>query len=336
MASEKSKMRNALRKADISDYMEGIETVTRALTLENLRNSTVKVYQSYLIIFSAWLVLYCNSLSFAEVTVDTVRDFLEFLKKDLALAPNTMNGYLAAVRKMFNIVRDEELSKRAVPDLAVDQHIPRVPSTKQVLAMLKACSSTMELLFIALLITTGIRLNELINLKFTDIQKDKSVIYISAEAKGRADGYVPLSNYVLKLLTLYCKEYNATHSGAPLRPDDYIFFKPDRSGHVSSYQMRSVFIQIQKRAGLEEKHIRPHAMRHYFALQVYMQTRDLFLVRNLLRHRTLAATLKYLVMASSMDAQRKYNNPGDAVLGNLNLDSDQADENSKDREENKS
>ena len=333
MASDKIEKRNALRKVDISSYMEGIETVTRALSLENLRSSTVKIYQSYLIIFSAWLVLYCNSLSFAEVTVDTARDFIEFLKRDLELAPNTINGYLAAVRKMFNTVRDEELSKRAVPDLVVDQHMPRVPSTKQVLAMLRACSNTVDLLFIALLITTGIRLNELINLKFRDIQKDKSVIYISAEAKGRADGYVPLSNYVVRLLTLYCKEFNATHPGALLRPDDYIFSKPDRSGHVSSYQMRNLFIQIQKRAGLEEEHIRPHAMRHYFALQVYIQTKDLFLVKNLLRHRTLAATLKYLVMASSMDAQRKYNNPGDAVLGSLNLDSDQAEGNRKNREE---
>lgn len=324
MASEKNEKRKALRKADISAYNEDIETVRRALSLENLRSSTLRSYRSYLIIFSAWLVLYCNSVSFAEVTVEIVREFLEFLKRDLELAPNTINGYLAAVRKMFNTVRDEELSKRSVPDLVVDQHMPRVPSTKQVFAMLKACSSTLELLFIGLLITTGIRLKELINLKFMDIQKDKSAIYISAEAKGRADGYVPLSAYVVKLLTQYCREYNAAHPGSPLKPDDYIFFKPDRSDHVSAYQMRNLFIQIQQKAGLEEEHIRPHAMRHYFALQVYLQTHDLFLVKNLLRHRTLAATLKYLVMATSMDAQKQYRNPGDDVLDKL--DSYQDDE----------
>ena len=53
MASDKIEKRNALRKVDISSYMEGIETVIRALSLENLRSSTVKIYQSYLIIFSA-------------------------------------------------------------------------------------------------------------------------------------------------------------------------------------------------------------------------------------------------------------------------------------------
>lgn len=325
MATAKGEKRKKLKKVDISSYWEDIETVKRGLVLENLRDSTLRSYRSYLIIFAAWLVLCCNSITFAEVTVDVVRSFLEFLKTELELSPNTINGYLAAVRKMFLLLRDEELSKRAVPDLVVDQHMPRVPSEKQVLAMVKACGNTMELLFIALLITTGVRLKELINLKFSDIRKDTSQIYISADAKGRADGFVPLSKNVVELLTKYCREYNSVHPGNGLKPDDYIFFNEDRSGHMSDYQMRRIFVNIQKQAGLEEESFRPHAMRHYFALQIYLQSHDLFLVKNLLRHRTLAATLKYLVMASSIDVQNQYSNPGDVIFDTLNSNEREGD-----------
>ena len=310
-------IRQQLKKADISPYVADIETMKHRLELENCRKSTLVSYLSYLKLFAAWLVLFGGNLLFSEVTVDTVRTYLEFLKNDQELAPNTINGYLAAIRKMFHLLRDEELSKRAVPDLVVDEHMPKVPSVKQVVAMLKACATIREKLFLMILLTTGIRLVELVRLQFSDIRKEMSVIYISAEAKGRADGFVPLSNNVLELLTEYCREYNAAHPGHRLNADDFIFFNKNRSGHASTATMREIFIEIQKRAGLEEEHFRPHSMRHFFALQLYIQSKDLFLVKQLLRHRTLAATLKYLVMATSMDLRGKYANPGDIAFEKL-------------------
>lgn len=316
---EASALRKQLVHADILDFSLDLDSFERSLKLENLRLSTRRNYLSYLRIFTAWLVLFCGAIPYAQVTVEHVKSFIEFLKGRLLLTPNTVNGYLAAIRKMFQYLRDEELSKRVIPDMAVDEHLPKVPSKEQVVRMVKACKDIRERLLICMLITTGIRLSELVSLKFSDIRTDMSVIYISADAKGRADGYVPLSPYVVKLLTQLCREYNAAHPGASLRPDDYIFFRPERDCHESAYQVRKSFIEIQKRAGLEEAHIRPHAMRHYFALQVYLQTKDLFLVKSLLRHRTLAATLKYLVMASSMDAQKKYVNPGDAAFDEADL-----------------
>ena len=49
--------------------------------------------------------------------------------------------------------------------------------------------------------------------------------------------------------------------------------------------------------------------RHFFALQVYLQQRDLLLVKNLLGHRTLAATEVYLTMAAPMLLLQGYTNP---------------------------
>lgn len=314
---ESSQLRKQLVHTDIEAYSSDISSFERSMKLENLRESTLRSYLSYLRLFAAWLVLFCSSIPYVQVSVENVRSFVEFLKDKLLLAPNTVNGYLAAIRKMFHYLRDEELSKRVIPDLAVDQHMPRVPSKEQVVRMLKACKDTKERLLIGLLITTGMRLNELISLKFSDIRTEMSVIYISADAKGRADGFAPLSKKILVLLTQYCKEYNALHPEHRLHPDDYIFFRPERDMHESAYQVRKAFIEIQKQAGLEDEHFRPHAMRHYFALQIYLQTNDLFLVKSLLRHRTLAATLKYLIMSISMDAQKKYENPGDSALDEL-------------------
>jgi hypothetical protein len=37
-------------------------------------------------------------------------------------------------------------------------------------------------------------------------------------------------------------------------------------------------------------------------------------VKSVLRHRTVSATLVYVVMAASIDAQKRYRNPGDMAF----------------------
>jgi site-specific recombinase XerC len=47
-----------------------------------------------------------------------------------------------------------------------------------------------------------------------------------------------------------------------------------------------------KRAGIE-RHVKPHDLRHSFAIRLYRQTRDLLLVQAALRHRSIVSTTVY-------------------------------------------
>ena len=307
-------VRAALRKADIQACGEAIGRVQFAISAENLRPATLANYGSYLKIFAAWLELYCNGLSFQQVDIDTARRFTIFLKDQLHLSPNTINGYLAAVRKMFAVIQEKEVSKKILPDLAVDTRLPNVPSVEQVGKMLDACQSLRELLFIAMLISTGMRFCELHNLQFCDILRDRKVIYIRA-SKGRTDGYVPLTDRVLRILTDYCQEYNKSHPQKPLAADDYVFFTHDRLGPEKDYRLRRMFYQIKQRAELSDQPFNIHSLRHYFAMNLYIQSHDPILVKRSLRHRTYAATEKYVLLVVSLEAQMKYRNPGDMAFG---------------------
>ena len=285
-------IRKELRKANLQCYEEDIGRVETAISAENLRPATLSNYASYLKILAAWLVLYADGITFRDVDVDRARQFVEFLKTQLKLAPNTVNGYLAAVRKMFAVIQEKEVTKRILPDMAVDTRLPCVPSVEQVGRMIDACRTRRELLFIAILISTGMRFCELLYLKFRDILRDKKAIYISA-SKGRADGYAPLTNRVLKLLTEYCQEYNKEHPKNPVTPDDYIFHGYDRNGPEKAYRMRRIYFDIKQRAGLEKEAFNIHSLRHFFAMNLYLQSHDPILVKRALRHRTFAATEKY-------------------------------------------
>lgn len=305
--------RKKLLKVDIQAYAGDIEEVTRAMSASNMRQSSVKGYTSYLRLFAAWLVLRCNSAGFREVTVEQLRDYIEFLTHDQCLAPDTINAYLAAIRKMYRVIRDEDLSKRVLPDLIVDIRVPVVPSVQDVARMLKACMKTIEQLLIALLITTGMRISEVRTVRFREIDKAHGQIFVPF-SKGHIAGYVPLSPRVVELLTTYCNEYNAQNPGNRLSPEDYVFFNEDRSAPMSMYRLRSMYNAIQERAGLRDRHYTCHKLRHYFGLNLYLQSHDLVLVKSVLRHKSISATLVYVVLAASIDAQNRYRNPGDMAF----------------------
>ncbi|MBO5568581.1 MAG: site-specific integrase [Clostridia bacterium] len=305
--------RKKLLEADIQAYLPDIEEVTTTMSIAKMRASSVKGYGSYLRLFAAWLVLYCDSVRFADITVEQLRDYIEFLNNDQCLAPNTINAYLAAIRKMYQVIRNEDLSKRVLPDLVVDTHVPIVPSVQDVALMLKACTTLMEKLLLAILITTGMRISEVLSMRFKDVEKAQERIYVPY-SKGHIAGYVPLSPKVVALLTQYCNEYSTANPLNRLTPDDYVFFNKDRSNHMSIHQVRSIYNKIQDRAGLRDKHFTFHKLRHYFGLNLYLQSHDLVLVKTVLRHKTIAATLVYVILAASIDAQKRYKNPGEMAF----------------------
>ena len=76
-------------------------------------------------------------------------------------------------------------------------------------------------------------------------------------------------------------------------------------------------MDVQKRAGLAEEHFTCHSLRHFFALQYYLQSHDILLIKRLLGHKSLAATEVYLVLAASIEVQNKYTNPGDIARSHV-------------------
>ena len=212
---------------------------------------------------------------------------------------------------MFHVLRNEELNKRVLPDLIVDVYIPKVPSVEQIAMMLQASESigTLAYLLIMLLTATGVRFSEALRLRFSDVRKDTMQIYVSAQSKGRNDRLVPMPPDLLNVLTQYCREYNAAHQGNALTQNDYIFFNKDRTGPMKPYTLRKEFAKIQQTSGLASKGFTPHSCRHYMALQYYLQSHDILLIKRLLGHKSLAATEVYLVLAASIEAQMRYTRP---------------------------
>ena len=305
-------LRKLLRAANIDPWKADIDLCDQAINAENLRNSTRKNYSSFLKLFASYLATYQNGTSFQSVTLQQLQEYVIYLRDQECLSANTINGYLAAIRKMFHVVRNEDLTKRQLPDLKVDVALPRIPSPKEVSAMLQHCDTLQMSLLISLLVSTGMRLCEALNLRFSDVRRADGLIHI-ASSKGRAEGDVPLIEQIVDLLTRYVQEHNAQSPGNSLQPNDYIFFNESRTSHIPAHVLRARFKKIQEDTGIQTPY-GFHAFRHFFAYHLYLESHDIILVKTALRHKTFAATWVYIRMAAAVDMQSKYKNPFSLVV----------------------
>lgn len=90
--------------------------------------------------------------------------------------------------------------------------MPKVLSKEQVLSIIAHTNNLKHKCIVSLLYSSGIRRNELVNLKITDIDSKRMLIRIEA-AKGNKDRYTLLSHSLLKDLREYYKQY---------KPEKYI------------------------------------------------------------------------------------------------------------------
>lgn len=160
-----------------------------------------------------------------------------------------------------------------------------------------------------ILFDTGIRINELVEMKDDQIQDAYFIIY----GKGRKERVVPKSPMVAKALMKYkvAKEKYFQCRNA----ENYLFLS--KNGKKLNYQAVGKFMkECAAEVGVRSKvRVSPHTCRHTFAHQQLKNGLDLYSLSRLLGHESVAITQRYLeAMEDSqiIDSARKT-----SVLGNL-------------------
>ena len=127
------------------------------------------------------------------------------------------------------------------------------------------------------------------HLKVSDIDSQRMVVHIR-EGKGGKDRDVMLSPKLLEALRTYWR-------GLRRKPKVWLF--PGNRWHTSSQPVTTKVLwsacQIAaERAGLDNRRIHPHTLRHCFATHLLEAGADLRTIQILLGHRDLEVTTVYL------------------------------------------
>ena len=166
-------------------------------------------------------------------------------------------------------------------------------------------------------VSTGGRISELLALTIDDIwQNQKPVTDLlfdrSIVKGGEMSRAVPVNSdgrrAISDLIAWHRERYNTTHKSRPLFPS--------RNGQGTQRMSRRTAHNVLK-AAFEEAglngHLATHSLRKSFAQRLYDRTGDIFAVQEMLGHKSVATTQKYLGV--------NYANVRDALEG-MSLDSE--------------
>jgi integrase/recombinase XerD len=149
-------------------------------------------------------------------------------------------------------------------------------------ALLKAPETFRERLVIEVFYATGVRVSELINMRFEDIDFNDN--WIKIRGKGSKERFVPVNDRIIKLLKGYYTKNNK-------RPRDFVISKKN-SKPFSRAGIWKAIKKHSRRAGIKKK-ITPHTLRHTFATHLLENGADLRTIQMLLGHANIDTTQIY-------------------------------------------
>ena len=171
-----------------------------------------------------------------------------------------------------------------VPLPKVAQKVPTTLDEDEARALAQAAPTPWLKCAISLLLSTGLRRSELVGITMPDLDLDNAQLVV--RGKGAKQRVVPLTEAAIQ----------ATRDYVRVRPET----TSDRllvSQWGESLHPRAVNRKLQvalKRAGLAEKGVTPHQLRHTFATHLIRNGVDVRTVQELLGHSDLATTARYL------------------------------------------
>ncbi len=218
-----------------------------------------------------------------------IREYQAALFKKWKLAPNTVNQRLAALRFFYIQTLKRAWSVAETPYPKKVLKLPIILSQEEVARLIDAALTPFHRIVLMKLYATGVRRAELARLKISDIDSQRMVIHIQG-GKGRQDRDVMLSPKLLDALREYWR-------GLKRKPSQWLF--PGGLSHTADHPITSKTVyhacrQAARRAGLQDKNIHPHTLRHCFATHLLEDGADLRTIQLLLGHHDLEETTIYL------------------------------------------
>jgi len=139
---------------------------------------------------------------------------------------------------------------------------------------------------LALIYSAGLRSQEAINLKISDIDFERKTIHIR-QSKYKKDRIVPLSDYIAKGL----KKYIAAE-----HPHIWLFNGIDPDGRYSVRGLSWVLRETLKKTDIK-KDVSLHSLRHSYATHLLEEGVNIVTIKELLGHVHITTTMIYLHVA---------------------------------------
>ena len=307
------------------------ESYAHCLRSEGKSLKTIEWYTANLKRFAKFLSDNYLSQSVTEIGKEEARRFISHLQTEVTrwenhstihddkrLSAHSVQGYARTIKAFWAWLTDEGYITR---NPMTSLKLPKTPrkvigtlSQEQIQKILSAIDKKSSHGFrnytmILLLLDTGIRLSELINLQMGDIDFLQSCILV--KGKGNKERVVPFGSQVRRTLRRYVTHFRP-------EPDSPVIgevFLSKEGLPLKPRAIQSMLLRLNRKAKLSGVRLNPHRFRHSFAKQYLVQGGDIFSLQKILGHSSLEVVRIYVNLASNdiLQQHRKFS-PVDHVI----------------------
>lgn len=227
-----------------------------------------------------------------SLTEEELRKYLLFCRDEKNYSASTMRQVYRAIRLFYEDLLERNWKVTRIVKGHREKRLPVVLSKQELKRVLSQVNSPYIRTFFITVYSMGLRLGEALELKVSDIDRQRMVVHIR-QGKGGRDRYVPLPAKTLALLG----EHWQTHRNPQL-----LFPRLGRHGNkgatsthsISRYKVQSSMRRAVEAAGISKTKICIHTLRHCYATHLLEDGASIRSIQQNMGHSSLRSTIVYL------------------------------------------
>lgn len=256
----------------------------------NLRKGSYNFYKIHL----NYLIKYFNDnriFDSDEIDSLSINNYISFARsKDNK--NSTINKRILCLKNMFKFNKIKNVDLLEISKFREEKNTFSVLTNNEINKLIDYLNSSLlknqNKLLIYLLIDTGARISEILNIKISNINYSNNTIYLDV-TKTHNSRYVPYTEATKVLLKKYIEEND---------------FKNNKLFDLSISGVESLFRRIKDRLNLNKFH--PHMLRHTLATKLHKNGVSIMIVQKIMGHKNISTTERYIHFDLD-DVLRAYN-----------------------------
>ena len=260
---------------------------------KGLSQNSVKSYQSDLLHFMEWSVQ-ALKIPAKLTTSQDINKYIKYLF-DQDFKSSSVNRKISSIKAYFIFLKKKKyidvIPTEDIPIPKQNKNLPNSMSEKDVETLLSCINAKKDIeirdkAMVELLYATGVRVSELINIKFSNIDMNRNVVRVLG--KGSKERLIPFGDQAHDAITKYLLIRGKSQS-----KELFLSNRGKILSRVSFWNRVKVYLI---RCNLKSN-ISPHTLRHAFATHLLNRGADLRSVQMLLGHSDLSTTQIYTHIA---------------------------------------
>lgn len=249
--------------------------------------------------------------SFTEMDAYEYMVWLENVRDNHAAArarkTTSLKQFVNYLSNKAHLIPENKLQNLEAPSIKKENKLPKFLDVKQMEKLLESVDTKYperDYCIITLFCNCGMRLAELCGINIEDIGFDDCSLRLFG--KGRKERIVYLNEACLDAIREYL----------PIRQTVEVFegnkqplFISEKERRISRRRVQEIVKECLKSAGMQNKGITPHKLRHSAATMIYESTDDLLAVKEILGHETVQTTQIYTHLNTKKIAEAMSNTP---------------------------